>query len=133
MTAPEAVLLILQSASMGKGGEIFLLDMGRPLNILTLAKNLIELSGYEPDKDIPVVFSGLRPGEKLSERLYDDEEELIKTSNPKILLVKAKPVNREIIIKDIEYIEKLSNEMLYPDLLKKLKDIVPTLLQEYDK
>jgi len=127
MTAPEAVLLILQAASMGHGGEIFILDMGRPVNILTLARNLIELSGYEPEKDIPVVFSGLRPGEKLTESLYDEQEELLKTENPKILSVKTGPLNRDKILKDIEDIENFLKTQSFEKLIEKFRTMVPTI------
>ena len=129
MTAPEAVLLILQAASMGQGGEIFILDMGRPVNILTLAKNLIELSGYDPEHDIPIVFSGLRPGEKLTERLYDEEEELVKTENSKILSVKTSSPDRDRVIKDIQDIETLLKKQSFNDLIVKFREIVPTIGQ----
>ena len=84
MTIPEAVQLVLQALSMGKGGEIFVLDMGEPVKIVDLARNLIRLSGYEPDRDIPIVFSGLRPGEKLFEELHLEAEGMTPTSHKKI-------------------------------------------------
>ncbi|MCD6109069.1 MAG: polysaccharide biosynthesis protein, partial [Thermoplasmata archaeon] len=90
MTIPEAVQLILQASSMGKGGEIFILDMGKPVKILDIAKSLIKIYGYEPDKDIKIVFTGIRPGEKLKEELWDDKENVKKSKHPKIFLVKEK-------------------------------------------
>jgi FlaA1/EpsC-like NDP-sugar epimerase len=88
MTIPEAVQLILQASSMGKGGEIFVLDMGEPIKIMELAKTMIRLSGLEPERDIPISIIGLRPGEKLEEELYDPENEILKeTEHKKIYVV----------------------------------------------
>lgn len=85
MTIPEAVHLVLQAASIGEGGETFILRMGQPIRILSLAEDLIRLSGLEPGKDIPIVFTGVRPGEKLSEQLWEDVDLLRPTSHPDIL------------------------------------------------
>ncbi len=90
MTIPEAVQLVIQAGAMAKGGEIFVLDMGQPVKIYDLARNLIKLSGFEPDIDIKIEFTGLRPGEKLYEELLMDEEGLKSTANDKIFV--AKPV-----------------------------------------
>jgi len=88
MTITEAVQLILQAASMGIGGEIFVLDMGNPIKIMDLAKTMISLSGFEPEKDIPIHITGLRPGEKLNEELFDDKNERLKpTAHKKIYVV----------------------------------------------
>ena len=86
MTIPEAVQLILLAASIGKGGETFVLDMGKPIRILDLAKALIRLSGLSPGRDIEIVFTGLRPGERLFEKLVNDHEKVWKTSHPKLLM-----------------------------------------------
>ncbi len=87
MTIPEAVHLVLQASSMGNGGEMFVLHMGDPVRILDLAEDLIRLSGLEPGKDIPIVFTGIRPGEKLSETLWDEGLEYQSTGHPDIVQV----------------------------------------------
>ena len=90
MSIQEASQLILQCAALGREGEIFLLEMGKPIKILQLAKDLIRLSGYEPDEDIPIVFTGLRPGEKLYEELQLKGESIINTNHKKIMILKNK-------------------------------------------
>jgi FlaA1/EpsC-like NDP-sugar epimerase len=89
MTIPEAVQLVLQAGAMGKGGEIFVLDMGQPIKIVDLARNLITLSGYKPE-DIGIKFIGLRPGEKLYEELWIREEKMLPTPHRKIMIAQAK-------------------------------------------
>jgi len=84
MTIPEAVQLTTHAGSMGRSGETFILDMGEPIRILDLAHDLIRLHGFEPNKTMPVVFTGIRPGEKLYEELSYDSEELTETLHPKI-------------------------------------------------
>ncbi len=86
MTIPEAVSLVLEAGAMAHGGEIFVLDMGAPVKITTLAENLIRMYGKVPYKDVPIVFTGLRPGEKLFEELLMDEEGLKSTANKKIFI-----------------------------------------------
>jgi FlaA1/EpsC-like NDP-sugar epimerase len=88
MTIPEAMQLVIQAGAMGRGGETFILDMGEPVSIVEMARNMIKLSGFEPEKDIPIVFSGIRPGEKLAEKLYWDDEDVSPTEHEKILAVK---------------------------------------------
>jgi len=93
MTIPEAVRLILQAGSMGSGGEVFVLDMGEPVKIVTLAEQMVRLSGLEPYQDIAIVFTGLRPGEKMYEELFHDEEPLVGTHHPKIMLSGSRQVD----------------------------------------
>ena len=91
MTIPEAVGLVLQSAAQGSGGEIFTLDMGKPIKIVDLARQLIRLSGFIPDKDIRIDFTGLRPGEKLFEELSYEGEHIAPTRHPKIMRLRCEP------------------------------------------
>ncbi len=86
MTVPEAVHLILEAVTIGGGGEVFVLDMGKPVRILDLARSLIRQYGLEPDRDIPIVYTGLRPGERLFEKLFNDHETVCKTAHPRILM-----------------------------------------------
>lgn len=97
MTIPEAAQLILQASSVGKGGEIYVLDMGEPINISYLAEQLILLSGKKPGEDIQVVYTGLRPGEKPFEELFHPAEELIATPHPKTLLARSRKVGLEVL------------------------------------
>ncbi len=84
MSIGEAVRLVIQAGAMAKGGEVFLLDMGQPVKIAELARQMIELSGYVPDRDVPIQFTGLRPGEKLYEELLTDPEQAEGTAHPRI-------------------------------------------------
>ena len=125
MTIPEAVSLVLQAGAYAKGGEIFVLDMGEPVKILDLAKNLIRLSGYKVDEDIKIEFTGLRPGEKLYEELLMDEEGLQDTANKMIHI--GKPIELDemkffALLKEMK--EESKNESA--DIRHLVKEIVPT-------
>jgi FlaA1/EpsC-like NDP-sugar epimerase len=89
MTIPEAAQLILQAAAIGHGGEIFVLEMGEPIRIVDLARQMIRLSGFEPDQDVEITFTGLRPGEKLHEELVADGEEVATTRHDRIRVLRA--------------------------------------------
>lgn len=123
MTIPEASQLVVQAGGLAKGGEIFVLDMGEPVKIVSLAENLIRLSGFEPYKDIEIQFTGLRPGEKLYEELSLEEEldERKKTGNDKIFVTKPLEIDDEQLEKDIKAIAELQPE----DVRAYLKRLVP--------
>jgi len=125
MTIPEAVQLVLEAGSMARGGEIFVLDMGKPVKIVDLARDLIRLSGLEPDVDIEIKFTGLRPGEKLYEELLMSEEGLTSTSHSKIFIGKPSDIDINKLRQDLE---KLKFVMNGPKevLMELIKEIVPT-------
>lgn len=125
MTIPEAVSLVLQAGAYAKGGEIFVLDMGEPVRIDDMARNLIRLSGYEPDVDIPIVYTGLRPGEKMYEECLKEEEGLQKTENELIFI--GKPIEFD----EQEFFEELTElkKQAYEDggaIKQAVKKIVPS-------
>ena len=125
MTIPEAVSLVLEAGALAKGGEIFVLEMGEPVKIVDLAKNLIRLSGYTPGEDIKIVYTGLRPGEKLYEELLMDEEGLLDTPNRLIHIGKPIPMEEEKFQVLLEELLRAANEEDV-DIRSKLKEIVPT-------
>ena len=125
MTIPEAVALVLQAGEYAKGGEIFVLDMGKPVRIDDLARNMIKLSGFEPDVDIPIVYTGLRPGEKLFEELLLSEEGLTKTANDLIYIGHRVEFDEEKFEENIAELRRLCY-MNSPDIRKKVKQIVST-------
>jgi FlaA1/EpsC-like NDP-sugar epimerase len=125
MTIPEASQLVLQAASMGKGGEIFLLDMGEPVKIVDLARELITLSGFRPGEDIEIVFTGLRPGEKLFEELSIKGEDMQETRHPKIGIWKNIPKDRDVLRQGIEQLVALAKTGKHGALAAKIKELVP--------
>ena len=125
MTIPEAVSLVLQAGAYAKGGEIFVLDMGEPVKILDLAKNLILLSGHKPNKDIMIEFTGLRPGEKLYEEMLMEEEGLQSTENQLIHIGKPIELDEEKFLTQLQQLkEYVENEP--DDIRSYIQDIVPT-------
>ncbi|MGN0498742.1 MAG: polysaccharide biosynthesis protein [Acutalibacteraceae bacterium] len=130
MTIPEAVSLVLQAAAMAKGGEIFVLDMGLPVKITTLAENLIRMYGKVPYKDVEIKFTGLRPGEKLFEELLMSEEGLKATENKKIFIGNQIPINSEDFIEKLEKLEECAIANEPEKTIEALHEIVPTFIHE---
>ncbi|MGF7041380.1 FlaA1/EpsC-like NDP-sugar epimerase [Mucilaginibacter lappiensis] len=136
MTIPEAVQLVLEAAVMGKGSEIFLFDMGEPVKIADLAANMIKLAGFIPDEDIKIVFTGLRPGEKLYEELLNVEEHIIPTYNKSIKISKTIPnsyAEVNSVIKELLELSLLNNVDL---MVLKMKAILPDYISnnsQYEK
>lgn len=125
MTIPEASQLILQAARMGKGGEIYVLDMGEPVKILDLAKQLIQLSGKKVGEEIQIHISGLRPGEKLYEELFHEQEALEGTEHPKILKARFRKVNWQMLVSTLSGMEQACALNDQQKLLQLMKEIVP--------
>lgn len=125
MTIPEAVSLVLQAGAYAKGGEIFVLDMGEPVKILTLAENLIRLSGYKPYEEIQILFTGLRPGEKLFEEMLMDEEGLKETANSMIHIGRPLEIDEEKFFEELKEL-KDSCEIEGQDIRPLVQKIVPT-------
>ena len=128
MTIPEAVSLVLQAGYYAKGGEIFVLDMGEPVKIDTMARNLIRLSGYEPDVDIRIEYTGLRPGEKLYEELLMKEEGMQDTDNKLIHIGKPIEMDDELFRRQLERLNKASR-----DEVENMKDIVAEIVPTYQR
>jgi FlaA1/EpsC-like NDP-sugar epimerase len=127
MTIPEASQLVLQAGALGQRGEIFVLDMGQPVRILDLARDLIILSGLRPEADIPIVFTGLRPGEKLYEELSIRGENMLPTRHPKIAVWKSQPAAHSHVQKMIDELEPLQHCTSREQVLFALKQFVPEM------
>jgi FlaA1/EpsC-like NDP-sugar epimerase len=125
MTIREASQLILQAGAMGEGGEIFILDMGTPVKIVDMARDLIRLSGLEPDVDIKIEYIGLRPGEKLYEELITADENAQPTPHPKILMLKGSPCDIGLLNGKINELESLIPSQDSAQIRSKLMEIVP--------
>ena len=128
MTIPEAVSLVLEAAAIANGGEIFVLDMGKPVHIVKLAENLIRMYGKEPYKDVEIKFTGLRPGEKLREELLMNEEGLRKTSNKLIFIGQQIELDGDEFIRKLRRLRNAANENLSDTVVAALHDIVPTFI-----
>ena len=120
MMIPEAAQLVLQAGAMGKGGEMFVLDMGEPVRILDLAHDMIQLSGREPERDIRIEFIGARPGEKLHEELWSEGETVSATGHAKIHLVTRPSIDTEWLAEELAALERLVEEGDTLELVAKL-------------
>ena len=125
MTIPEASQLVLQAATMGKGGEIFVLDMGEPVKIVDLARELITLSGFRPDEDIEITFTGTRPGEKLFEELSIKGEDMQPTRHPKIGIWKNIPKDRDTLLAEIEQLVEIAKTQNHKKIVQQVRKLIP--------
>ncbi|MEG1410471.1 MAG: nucleoside-diphosphate sugar epimerase/dehydratase [Terrisporobacter sp.] len=130
MTIPEAVSLVIDAGSMARGGEVFVLDMGKPVKIADLAKKLITLSGLEPDVDIKIEYTGLRPGEKLYEELLMDEEGLRSTENQKIFVEQPLEIDEDELRKQIDILKEYVEQNRNDEVKDTMKKIVTTYVEE---
>ncbi len=131
MSIPEAVSLILQAATMGRGGEIFVLDMGEPIKIYDLARQMIRLSGFDPDEDIEIEIIGLRPGEKLYEELFHSAEDYTGTKHPKILLAESRKLDWDILSNKLDDILHACEHRDREEIVMALKSIIPEYMENH--
>lgn len=131
MTIPEACSLVLEAATMGDGGEVFVFDMGKSVKIVDLARRMIQLSGLVEGKDIDIVFSGLRPGEKLYEELLDDNENNLATHHPKIMIAQTRKVNFKQVKDFISTLEYLVHKEQEIDRENEIIRVLKSMLVEY--
>jgi FlaA1/EpsC-like NDP-sugar epimerase len=120
MTIPEAVSLIVQAGAIGGRGHVYVLDMGEPVKILDLARNMIRLSGKEPETEVPIVFIGARPGEKLHEELWSEGETVGPTGHPKILRAARAPIDVEWLEGELAELEQMVERGQTLDVVSKL-------------
>ncbi len=133
MTIPEAAQLVLQAATLGRGGEVFVLDMGEPVKIVDLARDVIRLSGLEEGKDIDIVFTGLRPGEKLQEKLFAAGETHTRSRHQKIFFAQNGHVTAEQIEEDVERLLVAANAGDYDETMVQLGTLAPGYGEKYEK
>ncbi len=133
MTIPEACQLVLEAGAMGKGGEIFIFDMGQSVKILDLAKKMIMLSGYEPGRDIDIVFTGLREGEKLYEELLNTQENTLPTHHEKIMIAQVKEYPYQEINRYVELFNDLVIDKNELKMVALMKELVPEYQSNYSR
>ncbi len=125
MTIPEACCLVMEASTLGNGGEIFVFDMGKPVKILDLARNMVRLAGYTPEKDIQIVFTGLRPGEKLYEELLNQKETTLPTSNEKIMVARVREFEFDKVSEEVDQLIQTSQQSKPFTTVKLMKQLVP--------
>ena len=125
MTIPEACCLVMEASTLGNGGEIFVFDMGKPVKILDLARNMIRLAGYTPEKDIQIEFTGLRPGEKLYEELLNQKETTLPTTNEKIMVAKVREFDYDLVSTEVDQLIEISHQTKPFTTVKLMKQLVP--------
>ncbi len=130
MTIPEACALVMEAATLGNGGEIFIFDMGHPVKIADLAMKMIRLSGYEPNKDIQIVYTGLRHGEKLYEELLNQKETTLPTTNEKIMVARVREYDFDAISGEIDKLIAVSHEDKVFSTVQLMKHIVPEFISK---
>ena len=128
MTIPEACCLVMEAGTLGEGGEIFIFDMGQPVKILDLARNMIRLAGYTPEKDIRIVFTGLRPGEKLYEELLNQKETTIPTANEKIMVARVREFEFDDVSKAVDQLIETSRHSKPFTTVTLMKKLVPEFI-----
>jgi FlaA1/EpsC-like NDP-sugar epimerase len=136
MTIPEACRLVMEAATMSKGNQIFVFDMGESVKIDTLARRMITLAGFVPDRDIMVEYSGLRPGEKLYEEVLSNSENTIPTNHDRIRIAKVREYEYEKASEVVKTLEDLSIRVEIPEMVKLMKLTVPEFISnnsEYEK
>jgi FlaA1/EpsC-like NDP-sugar epimerase len=130
MTIPEACRLVLEAAMIGQGGEIFLFDMGKPVKILDLARKMIRLSGLEPEKDVQIKITGLRPGEKLFEELLNDQENTLPTHHPQIMIGKVREYDLHDVLQMTERLIAMFDLQDNRAIVQMMKEIVPEFISQ---
>ena len=130
MTIPEACRLVMEAASFGRSGEIYVFDMGQPVKIADLARRMIEMAGLVPDKDIEIVYTGLRPGEKLYEELLNDKEKTLPTSHEKITVAQVREYDFEDIREQILYMIEQAEKVNVMATVSAMKALVPEFISK---
>jgi len=139
MTIPEACRLVMEAATMSTGNQIFVFDMGESVKIAHLAQRMISLAGFEPDKDIRIEYTGLRPGEKLYEEVLSNKENTLPTSHDRIRIAKVREYDYEEACRVAEELETLSRSVDIPQMVRLMKQTVPEFIsknsrfEQYDR